>query len=181
MFQDDPCEMGNISQKCHENPFILFTAMLLTDMLPPLDGRLCNSLIRHETIYLIISFVMTDISWKISWKSVYLFYHDITNKERSMKWKINPDFEGFTTTSQKCPRLFLASCPTVIFHENLFICFPVMLLRAKDFRANIEKETLYLKGGTYHPNPEHPSPNFSDYSLYHLPPILKFSWKSVFE
>ena len=79
MFQIVPCAIGIVSCKCHENPLIGFTVMLLTGTPRHLYVRLWNSLGRCEIVYLIISCVVPGISWKFM-KIRYLFFRNITNK-----------------------------------------------------------------------------------------------------
>ena len=64
MFQIVPCVIANISWKYHENPRIDFTIVLLTDTPGALDGWLWNSLVKYETVCLIITYVIPDVSWK---------------------------------------------------------------------------------------------------------------------
>ena len=83
--------------------------MLLTDTPPRLDGRPWNSLLRCETVYLIMSLVVPDISWKFHKNSFTNFSIILVRNPDPENRKIDPGFKGLTTTSRKCSRMFLVS------------------------------------------------------------------------
>ena len=85
MFQVVPCAIANISWKFHENSFIDFTVVLQTNTpgaprweTVKQSRQVWNSLV-HYFLGRALHFV------KISWKSVYPFFHNITNKHGSRK------------------------------------------------------------------------------------------------
>ena len=94
MFHVVPCVTFEISWKFYENQ-LHFTVMLLTNTPSRLNGRLWNSLVRRETALLIISCVVTDVSWKL-------------NENPSTRFSII----SLTNTEQEI-RLFLVSCHTL--------------------------------------------------------------------
>ena len=104
-----PYVIVDLSWTFHENPLFNFTVILLTDTPRRLDGRPWNSLVNYF-LYRAWHFM------KISWKSVYPFFHDITYQHGSRKWKINTGFKRLTATSQKYSRLLLVSWST--FADN---------------------------------------------------------------
>ena len=156
MCQIVPCVIVDISWKFHENPFIYFVVMLLTDTQLRLDGRPWNSL----TSYFLCR------PWhffKMSWKSVHPFFHHITNRSR---------IQGVNSNIPKMIQIafWLMSNPCWKFHENPFINFSVMLLKDTDSPENVEMCTRGLM--------EHPE-TVPHYFLYQVSPSLKISWKPV--
>ena len=59
-----PCIIADLAWKFHENPPIHFTVMLLTGTMRRVDGRPWISLGNSETVYVIITYIVPDISWK---------------------------------------------------------------------------------------------------------------------
>ena len=68
MFQIISRIIVDLCWEVHENPFIHFTVMLVTNTPPGLDGRPLSSIVKLETVSLIISCVVSDI-----WISVHPF------------------------------------------------------------------------------------------------------------
>ena len=52
IFQIIHCVISDVSWKCHENPLVHFSIMLLTDKMLCLVWGLWNNLVRHETVQL---------------------------------------------------------------------------------------------------------------------------------
>ena len=114
-FQVVPYVIADISWKFHENLFVYLSIILLTDTPPRLDGKPWNSLVRRETVYLF--FVSCPIYHEkinenpfISFSLIVLTITDLQNR------KIDPEFKGLITTTQKCSRFFFVVC--AIFPEN---------------------------------------------------------------
>ena len=82
---------------------------------------------------------------KISWKSVHLFFHNITKKHGSRKYINWPRIQG---VNRNIPTIIpVALCVMTIlfwkFHENPFNRFSAMLLRGMDSFQKVKKNYLF--------------------------------------
>ena len=148
MFQMVPCVMANICWKFHENPLIDFTLVLLTGTpgaprweIVKQSRQVWNS----QANYLLCR------AWrfmKISSKSIYSFFHNISNKHGSKKWINQPRIQEVNRNTPK--RFQIAPCVISVrfgkFHENPFNRFSAMLLTDTDSSEKVEKNFPMFKG-----------------------------------
>ena len=128
------CVIADLSWQFHENPFIHFTIMLLTDTPLHLGGRLWNSLGNFFLCH----------AWpfmKISWKSIYPLLHNITKNRgpQDQSW-IQKVKHSISKMFQVVPCLM--SHFGWKFHENPLISFPVMMLTDMNFLENRKRKPV---------------------------------------
>ena len=148
MFHTVPCVIANISWKFHENRWIDFTVVLLTNM--PGAPR-WETVKQYRQVWNSPANYFLCRAWhfiKNSWKSIHLFFHNITNKHWSRKYINRPRIQGVNRNILKM--FHIAPCVKSVlfwkFHENPFNCFSVMLLRAMDSSEKVRKKVLCSRG-----------------------------------
>ena len=127
---------------------------------------------RHDTAH--IWGTKNQFIW--TWQSSQLFCCSVSNISWKCHWNPFTNFSVMFLVSMDTENIKIKIVTCLIFdlswkfHENPFTCFSVMLLTDTDFPEKIEKEIMYARGLTEHPQ------KVPDCSLCQVWPILQLSW-----
>ena len=146
------CDILPISR----NPLIIFSILLLTDMTQHIFWGTKISLF-GVTVYPIILLFCVEHILKLSLKSVYQFFCNVVSKYGPKKYK-----------NQDCSLSHIR--PVLQISWKYIYPFFCNVANRHGFPRKIEKEIMYARGLTEHPQ------KVPDCSLYQVWPILQLSW-----